>query len=180
MRAILAILLIIVTFNSCSSVKYTSLYTPKDNSKIEKLTNMLISIGGNKQEAKELATLAVVHSKELANSYNLVSPPLYHNFLVNSGQRSRGLCFHFVEDLSKEINSRGFKSFDFKWGRANADKLNEHNVIIVVKKGSNDIQNGIILDAWRNSGNLYFKRTKNDTKYDWKEWNKGDKRINNY
>ena len=177
MRVVIVFLSIIFMLNSCSSIKYNSLYRVQDNAKIDRLTNMLVEIGGDKKEAKELALLAITHSKELANSYNLVSPPLYHNFLVNSGQRSRGLCFHFVEDLMKEINSRHFKSFDFKWGRANADKLNEHNVIVVLKKGSNDFKNGVILDAWRNSGDLLFLKVKDDTKYSFTEWEEGNKRI---
>jgi hypothetical protein len=180
MRLFIAIFTIIFALNSCSSIKYNSTYSIKDNAKIEKLTQMLTNLGGDRAEAQELATLAVTHSKELANDYNLVSPPLYHNFLVNSGQRKRGLCFHFVEDLMKEINSRNFKSFDFKWGRANGDKLNEHNVIVVLKKGSKDFKNGIILDAWRNSGNLYFIKVKDDPKYQFTEWQVGDKRIQSY
>ncbi len=179
MRLISLILIFSLIFSSCSSVKYTSLHTKEDTPKIERLKNMLIEIGGNKQEAAELATLAVTYSKVLANRYNLVSPPSYHNFLVNSGQRERGLCYHFVEDLAPEINARGFKSFEFKWGRANANKLNEHNVIVVLKKGSKDFKNGIILDAWRNSGKLYFTKVKNDPKYNFKEWEEGNRKIAN-
>jgi len=163
--------------NGCSSVRYNTLYTQKDNIKIDKLKSMLIGLGGKKRESSELATLAVTHSKGLANRYNLVSPPLYHNYLVNSGQREKGLCYDFVDDLMVEINSRNFKSFDFKWGRANANKLDEHNVIVVVKKGSSDFQNGIILDAWRNSGKVLFLKLKDDPKYRFKEWLPGNKRI---
>jgi len=177
MRLFIAIFTLIFTLSSCSSVKYSSTYSIKDNAKIEKLTQILTNLGGNRAEAQELATLAVTHSKKLANEYNLVSPPQYHNFLVNSGQRERGLCFHFVEDLMKEIKSRNFKSFDFKWGRANGDKLDEHNVIVVLKKGSQDFKNGIILDAWRKSGNLYFIKLKDDPKYHFTEWKEGNKRL---
>jgi len=177
MKHIIAILALIFIINSCGSVNYANLYSYKDAPKIQKLKNMLIDLGGNKDESQELATLAVVKSKELANSYNLATPPLYHNFLVNSGQRERGLCFHFVEDLMQEINTRGFNSFSFRWARANADKLDEHNVIVVLKKGSNDFKNGIILDAWRHSGNLYFIKLQNDPKYNFKPWKEGDRRI---
>ena len=180
MRHFVTILILFFIINGCGSIKYKNLHTIKDNNKIEKLNNMLVSLGGTKQESIELAILAITKSKELANSYNLVSPPTYHNFLVNSGQRKRGLCFHFVEDLAKEINSRNFKSFDFRWGRANADKLNEHNVIVVLKKGSSDFKNGIILDAWRNSGNLLFLKVKNDPKYNFTPWKEGDNKIANY
>ncbi len=169
--------ILILVFFGCSSIKYNTLYSNNDYHKIEKLKRELISIGGNKEEAEELATLAIIKSKELANSYNLVSPPIYHNFLVNSGQRKKGLCYHFVEDLYKEIKSRNFKSFKFKWGRANANKLNEHNVIVVLSKNT-PWGNGIILDAWRNSGKLYFNKVKSDKKYHFIEWKEGNRRLN--
>jgi hypothetical protein len=179
-KRVLLILLLIFSINGCGSVNYANLHTIEDNPKISKLTKMLIELGGNPNEARELAVLAVSHSKELANEYHLVSPPLYHNFLVNSGKRKRGLCFHFVEDLTKEIKSRNFKSFDFRWGRANADKLNEHNVIVVLKKGSKDFKNGIILDAWRHSGKLYFTKVKDDPEYNFVPWAEGDRRMATY
>jgi hypothetical protein len=165
-------IVITLFFLSCSKVHYNSLSFADDVNKIERLKQELIAIGANKQEAQELATLAVVHSKTLANSYNLASPPQYHNFLVNSGQRERGLCYHFVQDLDKEIQSRHFKSFRFKWGVANQNKLNEHNVIVVLGKNTK-WEDGIILDAWRNSGELFFTKVKDDKEYKFKEWKEG-------
>ena len=178
MKKLLFLIVMALFINSCTSVHYSNIHTPKDNAKIKRLERELLSVSNNKTEAKELATLAVTYPKVLANRYNLVSPPLYHNFLVNSGQRERGLCFHFVEDIAKEINTRGFKSFKFRWGRANANKLNEHNVIVVTGNKDSNFQNGIILDGWRNSGDLFFCRVKDDPKYKFKEWPEGNKRIN--
>ncbi len=167
-----------IFFSACSSIHYNKLYDPiKDKAKEEKLAKMLYRVSGNAQESKELAHLAITQGRALANQYHLVSPPLYHNFLVNSGLRKRGLCFHFVEDLMKEINKRGFSSFDFRWGRANGDKLNEHNVIVVLGDKEQNFNNGIILDAWRNSGELYFCKVKDDLKYHFIEWKEGDRRI---
>ena len=148
-----------IFFSACSSVHYNKLYNPlKDKAKEEKLTHMLYDVSGNMQESKELARLAITKSRALANSYHLVSPPFYHNFLVNSGLRKRGLCFHFVQDLMQEINKQGFSSFDFRWGRANGNKLNEHNVIVVLGNREKNFKNGVILDAWRKSGELFFVR----------------------
>ncbi len=178
------IFIIFVTFFiiSCGSVNVNSIYKPSDNAKIAKLANMLENLGGSHSESRELATLAVTYPRVLAKEYKLVSPPLYHNFLVNQGLRERGLCYHWLEDLYKEIKTRGFKTFDFKWGQANANRLDEHNVLVVVKKGSNDFKNGIILDPWRNSGELFFTKVKDDNKYHFIESKEGDerlKRINN-
>ena len=169
-------LLTLLFLNGCSSVHYSAPYKSSDNPQIEQLTQMLTQLSNDPKESKELATLAVVHSKILANRYNLVSPPLYHNFLVNSGQREKGLCFDFVDDLMAEIHTRGFKHFRFRWGRANANQLDEHNVIVVLGKNT-PFQEGVILDGWRNSGTLYFIKVKDDPKYSFKKWIEGDKRI---
>ena len=177
MKKLFFLIVAILFLNSCTSVHYKNIYTSKDNQKIEHLKEELLTVSNNKDEAKELATLAVIYPKILANRYNLVSPPIYHNFLVNSGQRKRGLCFHFVEDIMQEINSRNFKSFNFRWGRANADKIDEHNVIVVTGNKNSNFQDGIILDGWRDSGELFFCRVKDDPKYRFVEWAEGNSRI---
>ena len=179
MRAFI-FLIIFLFFHACSSIHYNKLYDPlKDKAKEEKLASMLYNVSGNAQESHKLAHLAITQSRALANRYHLVSPPLYHNFLVNSGLRKRGLCFHFVKDLMKEINKRGFRSFDFRWGRANGDKLNEHNVIVVLGNKEKEFNNGVVLDAWRKSGELFFCKVKEDSKYRFIEWKEGDRRIKN-
>ncbi len=180
MKKLFLLILIIFFLNGCGSVYYKQIHTPKDDTKIEKLKKELLTVSDNPQEAQELAVLAVTYPKVLANRYHLVSPPLYHNFLVNIGQRKRGLCFQFVEDIMKEINKHNFDSFHFRWGRANADKLNEHNVIVVTGDKDDNFDDGIILDAWRNSGNLLFWRVKDDPEYKFKEWQEGDERIHSH
>ncbi len=163
---------LVLFLSACSSIHYKTLYSLEDTNKIQKLKTQLLKIGADPSEAQELATLAVIKSKELANAYNLVSPPQYHNFLVNSGKRERGLCYHFVQDLDKEIRLRHFKTLHFKWGVANQNRLNEHNVIVVLGKNTK-WEDGIILDAWRKSGKLFFTRVKDDKEYHFKEWKEG-------
>jgi len=177
MSRILTILSLLFLFIGCSSIHYNTLYQKEDALHIERLSKMLQKISHDPKESKELATLAITYSKALANRYKLVSPPLYHNFLVNSGQRKKGLCYDFVDDLMAEIRTRHFKHFRFRWGRANANQLNEHNVIVVLSQNT-PFQEGIILDAWRNSGILYFTKVKNDLKYRFQPWAEGDLRIN--
>ena len=177
MKRFYALILIIFFFSGCGSVHYASLQTPQDQARINKLTNILYRLSHNQKESKELAKVAIMHSKVLANRYNLVSPPLYHNFLVNSGQRQKGLCYDFVDDLMAEIRTHHFRDFRFRWGRANANRLDEHNVIVVLGKDT-PFNEGVILDAWRNSGILYFTKVKDDPKYHFKPWPEGDIRIN--
>jgi len=179
MKRLFSIFITLFILIGCGSVNVKNIYTPRDNAKIFHLTNELDNLSHNHKESSELAVLAITYPRVLAKEYNLVKPPSYHNFLVNQGLRKRGLCYHWVEDIYKEIKSRHFKSFDFKWGRANADRLNEHNVLVVVAKGSNDFKNGIILDAWRNSGELVFHKVKDDKEYDFKEWKEGNLKMKN-
>ena len=177
MKKIIFIITVIFLLNSCGAVHYNSLLTPKDSTKISKLEKELLTVSNNQKEAHKLAIIAIKTPRALANRYNLVSPPLYHNFLVNSGQRSRGLCYHFVEDTMAEINKYNFSSFKFRWGRANANKFNEHNVIVVTGNKDSNFSNGIILDGWRNSGELFFCKVKDDPKYKFIEWQEGNERI---
>jgi hypothetical protein len=180
MRAFVILILSFFLINGCGSVNYSNLHRADDYQKIERLKKMLSTLSSNKQEVDELAALAVSKPRELANSYKLVTPPQYHNFLVNSGQRSRGLCYHFVQDIQSEINSRHFKSFSFRWGVANQNRLNEHNVIVVMPKNGGNFKDGVILDGWRNSGELYFTRVKDDNEYHFVEWKEGDKKLMSY
>lgn len=177
MKRFYAFIVIIFFLSGCGSVHYASLHTPQDQVRINKLARILYPLSHDAKESKELAYIAVTHSKELANEYNLVSPPLYQNFLVNNGARKKGLCYNFVDDLMAEIRKHHFKHFRFAWGRANANKLNEHNVIVVLGKNTL-FKDGVILDAWRHSGILYFLHVKDDPEYNFKHWLEGDVRIN--
>jgi hypothetical protein len=180
MRLLFAVIFSIFIINGCGSVKYSSLHKSSDFQKIKRLKQELSTLSNNKTEVNELAMLAIVTPRELANRYNLVSPPQYHNFLVNSGQRSRGLCYHFVEDIQHKINQRDFKSFSFRWGVANQNRLNEHNVIVVMPKSGGNFGDGIILDGWRNSGELYFGKVKDDSEYKFVEWQEGDRMLEGF
>jgi hypothetical protein len=52
----------------------------------------------SEEEALLVADAAFRVSVSLANDYDLVRPPLFHNFLVNLGIKKRGLCIHWTRD----------------------------------------------------------------------------------
>lgn len=136
---------------------------------VKNLEKTIISIGSSidRNEANELSIKSIIISSELAKEYNLVKPPLYHNFLVNIGVRKRGLCWHFAYDMLNQIKALNFKTFDYYIGGANInDYWEEHNTLVVTCKGC-DFNDGVILDPWRNSGTLYFNKLKDDTNYNW-------------
>ena len=164
---------IIILFNACS-VKYDintqSKIKYEDKNNINKLQIAIenLSFDIDKFEAKKVASIAVLYSKFLANKYNLVKPPLYHNTLVQMGFKSRGLCFHFAEDLIIELNKQEFKTITLHWVVHAKTQYWEHSSIVVSAKGKS-MKNGIILDAWRNSGEVYWDNFLNDTRYIWIE-----------
>jgi len=128
----------------------------------------------NKNEAKLLARKAIFFSSSLKKEYELAKPPLYHNFLVNIGVKKRGLCWQFAYDMLKMAKNLNLKSFDYYIGGANInDYWKEHNTLVVTCRGCK-FEDGIVLDAWRNSGDLYFNYVTKDKKYNWKQ--RGKKR----
>ncbi|WP_419765383.1 MAG: hypothetical protein ACNI28_02820 [Arcobacter sp.] len=128
----------------------------------------------NKKEAKTLSHEMFIQAKFLKESYDLVSPPLFHNFLVNIGIKEKGLCWHFAQDMLEHAKSLELNSFDYYIGGANlGDYWKEHTTLIVTCKGCK-FDDGIVLDPWRNSGKLFYSKIKNDTQYIW--YQRGNKR----
>ncbi len=155
----------ILLFGGCAG--QPELYTALQ--KERKLENLLLSINIDKEEAKDISKKAISYSLELAKEYELVKPPLYHNFLVNIGLKKRGLCWQFAYDLLDYLKKQNYKSVDFYIGGANInDYWSEHNVVVLTCKGC-DFRQGVLLDAWRDSGNLFFSKLKEDKIYKWKQ-----------
>jgi len=153
-----------VLFTGCTT-------TPKISTvkKAQKLESILLSLHVNKEEAKDLSGKIFKYSRKLAEEYELVKPPLYHNFLVNMGIKKRGLCWQFAYDMLSFVKKQNYKSFDYYIGGANINNYwSEHNVLVVTCKGCN-FEEGVLLDPWRNSGELFFCKIKNDKNYKWKQ-----------
>jgi len=170
--------LLLVT--ACSSIRYDgvsidtkgntqiSAIEAKDIKKIEALRKAIMTLGPNivPSEANFVAREAVLHPKVLANRYKLMSPPLIHNVLVNYGKRPRGLCWQWTHDMGKQIN-RPMKSLHFFHGVAfRRNYWKEHSTLVVAAKGKG-VPDGIVLDPWRFSGELFWSRVKDDKKYPW-------------
>ena len=140
----------------------------KTQNEIAAVKAQLMTLGPNidPKEAELLAYEAVNYPKVLANQYDLVRPAYLQNILVNYGYRDNGLCWQWTRDMAKHIQARQWKSFDFYHGTANRRRFNEHNSLVVTAKGKG-VRDGMLLDPWRNSGELYWVRTKDDPKYYW-------------
>jgi len=140
------------------------------NKKVDRLQDLIVSLSPkiSKKEALSLSQNSINYSFQLAKEYQTISSPWIQNTLVNIGIKKRGLCHEWAEDLLRYLVKRNYKTLKFYTIGANIGYLNEHNALSVSAKGEG-IKKSIVLDAWRNAGNLYFKKIREDKKYDWKE-----------
>ncbi len=159
------LIIIISLFVSGCSVKLASI----SQSDTTKLTKLLLSINRDipPKEAQRLARDIYFKTQNLIEEFELVSPPLWHNFLVNTGIRKKGLCYHWSDALFVYFKSRNYPSFEFHLVGANIGKYwSEHNAIVIISKGE-EIKDGIVIDPWRNSGKLYYSHIQKDREYQW-------------
>lgn len=119
------------------------------------------------EEAARLAEVAIQTSAELRADYDVQPPAWLHNVFVNMGLRSRGLCFHWSEDLLARLNREHFRTLEIHRVVARKKTWREHNALAVVSRESK-IGLGLILDAWRNCGQLYWAPASSD-RYPWRK-----------
>ena len=120
-------------------------------------------------EAEKLALCAYKTSRRLAREYRVVFPPALNNILINTGGRKRGLCYQWTEDLLHQLDALKLETLELHWGEAFARTFSENNGVVVTAKGLPFAQ-GIVLDAWRYQGRLYWGPVRKDPEgYPWKE-----------
>ncbi|WP_375174854.1 hypothetical protein [Pseudooceanicola sp.] len=119
------------------------------------------------EEAARAARIAVTYPLELRARYGVTDPPLIHNTKVNMGLRSRGLCWHWADDLEARLAAEGFESLTLHRAIANATSLLiDHSTVVISARGAT-MEEGIVLDGWRNGGRLYWARVPDDRRYEW-------------
>jgi hypothetical protein len=128
-----------------------------------------LDVNVNGEEARSLAETVVRSSERLAREYRVVRPPLLHNILVNLRLKNRGLCHHWADDIMKDIRAHDFENYQFQFAVANRGRLfREHTSIVVTTKGQS-FEEGIVLDAWRKSGKVFWIKVSDDS-YRWSPW----------
>ena len=137
-----------------------------------RLQEQLLALGPTVSEAEawRAAVCAFETSEELAREYRMVRPPHCHNLLVNLGLKKRGLCYHWAEDLLARLQVLNLETLEWHWGIARAGTPREHNCVVVTAKGQ-PFADGLVLDAWRRAGRLYWAPVAAD-RYPWEpgEW----------
>lgn len=167
MKQFLALILFALLLSGCSAKQSSANLMPE---RVTSLTTELSGLGQavDYQEARMFAYEALLYPQILAERYSLVSPPTFHNFLINTGIKDRGLCYEWSEDMITHLKGLKYQSFDLRWGVANKGDFDEHNSVVVVAKGA-PFHTGILIDPWRKSGELYWSKLNEDPEYKWVE-----------
>ncbi len=169
MKHIIVLIIIVFTFTACGTKQITKNKLLEQKQKnVLNLYSMVISLSEkiDKEEAKKFSQEVIFFSKKLAFEYEIQTPALIHNTLINLGLKQRGLCYHYANDLLSFLKSKNYKSLDFKKVIAKKGEYFEHTALILTR---DDIkfEDAIIFDAWRDSGELFFSRIKDDDRYKW-------------
>ena len=147
-----------------------SVNTPSiSQSKRDALSHLLVSLDSDipQSEAEQLSRDIFYKTEQLTEEFKMASPPQFHNFLVTVGVKEKGLCYHWSDTLYLYLTAKGYASFEFHLMGANVGEyFYEHNALVVIAKDGK-IEEGVIIDPWRDSGELYCSKVKDDLKYEW-------------
>ena len=144
---------------------------PLEQQRIDELEQAMLDLGDeiDPGEARNAATIAIEYPLQLALEYEITDSPLVHNFLVNIGAKPRGLCVDWTHDLLVRLQQERFRSLQLHWGVANYDSAFriEHSTVIISARNQ-PLQQGLVLDPWRHSGQLFWAKTLQDPEYHWR------------
>ena len=118
-----------------------------------------------KTMAHHIAVLAVKQAADLREQYGVVLTPWMHNVEVNWGTKPRGHCYHYAIDMGATLRPELDPYWQLYFVQAKPGSVLEHNAVVITQKHQ-PWETGIVLDAWRNAGVLYFGPVLAD-KYPW-------------
>ncbi len=161
---ILCVIFVALAISACTHVT-----APEDvTSEIEGLAQAIdaLSKDVSPTDASQTSSLLINTAIELADEYDMASPPKYHNLLVHMGIRERGLCCHWAEDLLTKLRELPTSSLKFDWLVARQGvALREHSTVVVYAADSTWAK-GIVFDPWRKAGVPHWTNVAGD-EYPW-------------
>ncbi|MDH3760156.1 MAG: hypothetical protein OEU50_04185 [Gammaproteobacteria bacterium] len=172
LNRLIFVLLLLPVLNGCA-VNNQHAELPPDIAKqrIGELQLAILALGDGVDagESRRAARIAFEYSRQLAREYGVTDSAIVHNLKVNLGLRERGLCIDWTSDLLARLKQEGFYSLDLHWAIANYETTFrlEHSTVVISASG-NSMYQGLILDPWRNSGDLYWAPALQDPGYVWK------------
>ncbi len=142
----------------------------KHAAEIEKLRQAFLNLGPgvDPEEAARAARVVYTYVDQLIVEYEIEdNNPLSHNTKVNFGQKPRGLCWHWAHDLDIRLQMERFKTLEIHRAIANYNNIRlEHSSTILGRRGDS-MYDSIVLDPWRNAGDLFWDIVRKDTRYNW-------------
>lgn len=145
---------------------------PPSAAEVMELAAALRSLGPDvdPEEAARMARISYDYPRELAVAWNVTDSAYIHNVKVNNGTRPRGLCYQWADDLEARLLQEDFRTLELHRAIANAMTpfRIEHSTVIASAAGAR-MDQGIVLDPWRNGGDLYWGPVLEDTRYPWVE-----------
>jgi hypothetical protein len=85
--------------------------------------------------------------------------------MINTGRRQRGFCGHYTRDIGERLRELKVKTLVLHWGAAFAGTLDENNGLVVTARNQ-PFEDGILMDAWRYGGRLFWCAVKDDAAFD--------------
>lgn len=119
-------------------------------------------------EARRAAEIAHSYPLQLKSEWQITDPPLVHNAKVHAGLRPRGLCNQWAEDMRARLEAEEFRTLDFDWATSPPTLFRIIHHTAVVSAAGDTVMEGIVLDPWRYSGQLFWAPLRQDTAYNWR------------
>ncbi len=116
-------------------------------------------------EAELLSQIAHTKARSLKKDYRVVLNPEFTVFLVNIGMRKRGWCGHWAQDLGARLKELKLKTLVLHWGEAFPNTSSENNALVVTARNQPFVD-GMLLDAWRRAGRLFWCPVIKDDEYE--------------
>jgi len=142
-----------------------------DQNRANELADRIVALSPTirPDEAERLSETAYLTVRRLTVEYQMTWPSGVQNYLIATGQRKRGYCFHWAEDIITALAKLKLQTIELHWAEAFPRSSGEHNVPVVTAVGQPYWQ-GIMLDGWRYAGVLYTSGVKEDMHlFEWRE-----------
>jgi len=137
-----------------------------DEKSIKKLRDALVALAPDVDpaEAELVSVTAHTTSRRLAKEYGVTFTAGWQNFLIHLGKRERGYCGHYTRDIGERLKELRLKTLVLYWGAAYPGTVAENNALVVTARNQ-PFDQGIVLDGWRNAGELFWCPVKMDIRY---------------
>jgi hypothetical protein len=151
----------IIAFSLCINAVWA-----RDERSIKKLRDALAALAPDVDpgEAELVSVTAHTASRSLAREYRAVWFSGFQNLLIRMGKRQRGYCGHYTRDIGERLKELRLKTLVLHWGAAYAGTPGENNGLVVTARNQ-PFEEGIVMDGWRNSGQLFWCPLEEDIGY---------------